>query len=138
MCKLQATSEVKKYGGLAPKKKPLISKVSKTFPSPLFGFQSLLYASFEHLKVESNPYKFINMLQDNERAFFDSADWALCKVFAPKKLKINSSFLIWIDINLHIIRSKVPLYLKRFASDYRKLESRTEYNKHRGRQLPIC
>lgn len=38
----EATSEVKKYGGLAPKKKPLISK-------------------------------------DNERAFFDSADWALCK-----------------------------------------------------------
>ncbi|KAG6764086.1 hypothetical protein POTOM_031544 [Populus tomentosa] len=32
----------KKYGGLAPKKKPLISK-------------------------------------DHERAFFDSADWALCK-----------------------------------------------------------
>ncbi|KAH7513442.1 hypothetical protein FEM48_Zijuj12G0200400 [Ziziphus jujuba var. spinosa] len=38
----QATSAGKKYGGLAPKKKPLISK-------------------------------------DHERAFFDSADWALCK-----------------------------------------------------------
>ncbi|CAK9145636.1 unnamed protein product [Ilex paraguariensis] len=38
----QATSVGNKYGGLAPKKKPLISK-------------------------------------DHERAFFDSADWALCK-----------------------------------------------------------
>ncbi|XVF62496.1 hypothetical protein PTKIN_Ptkin09bG0012600 [Pterospermum kingtungense] len=38
----QVTATSKKYGGLVPKKKPLISK-------------------------------------DNERAFFDSADWALCK-----------------------------------------------------------
>ncbi|XVE82236.1 hypothetical protein DITRI_Ditri15bG0131700 [Diplodiscus trichospermus] len=38
----EETSTSKKYGGLAPKKKPLISK-------------------------------------DHERAFFDSADWALCK-----------------------------------------------------------
>ncbi|XP_057958220.1 uncharacterized protein LOC131151062 [Malania oleifera] len=39
---VEATSSGKKYGGLVPKKKPLISK-------------------------------------DHERAFFDSADWALCK-----------------------------------------------------------
>eukprot|EP00258_Populus_trichocarpa_P051142 XP_024467161.1 uncharacterized protein LOC7482261 isoform X2 [Populus trichocarpa] len=39
---IEAASATKKYGGLAPKKKPLISK-------------------------------------DHERAFFDSADWALCK-----------------------------------------------------------
>ncbi|KAL5097890.1 hypothetical protein RYX36_002217 [Vicia faba] len=39
---VESTSGGKKYGGLVPKKKPLISK-------------------------------------DNERAFFDSADWALCK-----------------------------------------------------------
>ncbi|XP_061985885.1 uncharacterized protein LOC133704867 isoform X5 [Populus nigra] len=39
---IQEASMTKKYGGLAPKKKPLISK-------------------------------------DHERAFFDSADWALCK-----------------------------------------------------------
>ncbi|XP_024462261.1 uncharacterized protein LOC18101480 isoform X2 [Populus trichocarpa] len=39
---IQVASMTKKYGGLAPKKKPLISK-------------------------------------DHERAFFDSADWALCK-----------------------------------------------------------
>ncbi|KAL9389339.1 hypothetical protein Peur_017944 [Populus x canadensis] len=39
---IEAASTTKKYGGLAPKKKPLISK-------------------------------------DHERAFFDSADWALCK-----------------------------------------------------------
>ncbi|KEH37159.1 cAMP-regulated phosphoprotein-like protein [Medicago truncatula] len=39
---IESTSVGKKYGGLVPKKKPLISK-------------------------------------DNERAFFDSADWALCK-----------------------------------------------------------
>ncbi|XP_061344834.1 uncharacterized protein LOC133290715 [Gastrolobium bilobum] len=38
----EPTSAGKKYGGLVPKKKPLISK-------------------------------------DHERAFFDSADWALCK-----------------------------------------------------------
>ncbi|PQP92995.1 uncharacterized protein Pyn_10154 [Prunus yedoensis var. nudiflora] len=38
----EASTVVQKYGGLAPKKKPLISK-------------------------------------DHERAFFDSADWALCK-----------------------------------------------------------
>ncbi|KAK7329523.1 hypothetical protein VNO77_23693 [Canavalia gladiata] len=38
----EPTSVGNKYGGLVPKKKPLISK-------------------------------------DNERAFFDSADWALCK-----------------------------------------------------------
>ncbi|KAL9240258.1 hypothetical protein vseg_014500 [Gypsophila vaccaria] len=38
----EVTSPAKRYGGLAPKKKPLISK-------------------------------------DHERAFFDSADWALCK-----------------------------------------------------------
>ncbi|OIV91672.1 hypothetical protein TanjilG_26525 [Lupinus angustifolius] len=39
---VEPTSTPKKYGGLVPKKKPLISK-------------------------------------DHERAFFDSADWALCK-----------------------------------------------------------
>ncbi|EEF43057.1 uncharacterized protein LOC8258783 [Ricinus communis] len=39
---LEAASMTKKYDGLKPKKKPLISK-------------------------------------DHERAFFDSADWALCK-----------------------------------------------------------
>uniref|UniRef100_A0A2P2IQ40 cAMP-regulated phosphoprotein 19-related protein n=1 Tax=Rhizophora mucronata TaxID=61149 RepID=A0A2P2IQ40_RHIMU len=39
---LEAATEMKKYGGLVPRKKPLISK-------------------------------------DHERAFFDSADWALCK-----------------------------------------------------------
>ncbi|KAK7246323.1 hypothetical protein RIF29_41187 [Crotalaria pallida] len=39
---VEPTSKGKKYGGLVPKKKPLISK-------------------------------------DHERAFFDSADWALCK-----------------------------------------------------------
>ncbi|XP_007035742.2 PREDICTED: uncharacterized protein LOC18603609 [Theobroma cacao] len=38
----EGTTTAKKYGGLVPKKKPLISK-------------------------------------DHERAFFDSADWALCK-----------------------------------------------------------
>ncbi|XP_009804728.1 uncharacterized protein LOC107821786 [Nicotiana tabacum] len=38
----ETTATGKKYGGLVPKKKPLISK-------------------------------------DHERAFFDSADWALCK-----------------------------------------------------------
>ncbi|XP_057547308.1 uncharacterized protein LOC130825876 [Amaranthus tricolor] len=38
----ESSSNDKKYGGLVPKKKPLISK-------------------------------------DHERAFFDSADWALCK-----------------------------------------------------------
>ncbi|XP_028066502.1 uncharacterized protein LOC114269398 isoform X2 [Camellia sinensis] len=38
----EVASSGKKYGGLVPKKKPLISK-------------------------------------DHERAFFDSADWALCK-----------------------------------------------------------
>ncbi|XP_022761262.1 uncharacterized protein LOC111307510 [Durio zibethinus] len=38
----EETTMTKKYGGLVPKKKPLISK-------------------------------------DHERAFFDSADWALCK-----------------------------------------------------------
>ncbi|XVF66150.1 hypothetical protein PTKIN_Ptkin10aG0012000 [Pterospermum kingtungense] len=38
----EGTAAAKKYGGLVPKKKPLISK-------------------------------------DHERAFFDSADWALCK-----------------------------------------------------------
>ncbi|XP_011020401.1 PREDICTED: uncharacterized protein LOC105122797 isoform X2 [Populus euphratica] len=43
---IQVASMTKKYGGLAPKKKPLISK-------------------------------------DHERAFFDSADWALCKCFFP-------------------------------------------------------
>ncbi|XP_059646930.1 uncharacterized protein LOC132293452 isoform X1 [Cornus florida] len=40
----EVASTGKKYGGLVPKKKPLISK-------------------------------------DHERAFFDSADWALCKSF---------------------------------------------------------
>ncbi|XP_019419317.1 PREDICTED: uncharacterized protein LOC109329892 isoform X1 [Lupinus angustifolius] len=39
---VKTSSTAKKYGGLIPKKKPLISK-------------------------------------DHERAFFDSADWALCK-----------------------------------------------------------
>ncbi|XWS38964.1 hypothetical protein CRYUN_Cryun18bG0008900 [Craigia yunnanensis] len=38
----EVTGAIKKYGGMVPKKKPLISK-------------------------------------DHERAFFDSADWALCK-----------------------------------------------------------
>ncbi|KEH37160.1 cAMP-regulated phosphoprotein-like protein [Medicago truncatula] len=60
---IESTSVGKKYGGLVPKKKPLISK-------------------------------------DNERAFFDSADWALCKVFFNFKLNSKTynkiHFLIWI------------------------------------------
>ncbi|KAJ7955191.1 cAMP-regulated phosphoprotein-like protein [Quillaja saponaria] len=51
---LEATSGGKKYGGLMPKKKPLISK-------------------------------------DHERAFFDSADWALCKQGAAADQKSTAA-----------------------------------------------
>ncbi|KAJ0674248.1 putative endosulphine [Helianthus annuus] len=43
----------KKYGGLLPKKNPLISKVMTSF--------------------------LVDLAQDHDRAFFDSADWALGK-----------------------------------------------------------
>ncbi|XP_059646952.1 uncharacterized protein LOC132293452 isoform X2 [Cornus florida] len=54
----EVASTGKKYGGLVPKKKPLISK-------------------------------------DHERAFFDSADWALCK---SSRLKTSAGVkkLIWL------------------------------------------
>ncbi|KMT16214.1 hypothetical protein BVRB_3g053730 [Beta vulgaris subsp. vulgaris] len=48
----EPSSADKKYGGLVPKKKPLISK-------------------------------------DHERAFFDSADWALCKQGAASQKATN-------------------------------------------------
>ncbi|PON61935.1 Endosulphine [Parasponia andersonii] len=50
----QEASVGKKYGGLVPKKKPLISK-------------------------------------DHERAFFDSADWALCKQGAGMNQKSTAA-----------------------------------------------
>ncbi|VVA24634.1 PREDICTED: cAMP-regulated phospho [Prunus dulcis] len=61
----EASTVVQKYGGLAPKKKPLISK-------------------------------------DHERAFFDSADWALCKVLIiPTKMKITLLLPYFFNKKIH-------------------------------------
>ncbi|KAK5803181.1 hypothetical protein PVK06_030822 [Gossypium arboreum] len=59
----EGKAAAKKYGGLVPKKPPLISK-------------------------------------DHERAFFDSADWAICKVFL--------TFQIYIFFNLFTIIIRTP------------------------------
>lgn len=72
----------KKYGGLLLRKTPLISKVvslifSSFFPSP---FSQLLW-------VCGSSYKLPDHMQDHDRAFFDSADWALGKVFT--KILLN-------------------------------------------------
>ncbi|KAG5632627.1 hypothetical protein H5410_004344 [Solanum commersonii] len=67
----QTISTGNKYGGLAPKKKPLISKAS------FMLYFSLKKSSF-HLKTNLLIYIML-LIQDHERAFFDSADWALCK-----------------------------------------------------------
>ncbi|XP_061974656.1 uncharacterized protein LOC133696483 [Populus nigra] len=73
---IEAASTTKKYGGLAPKKKPLISK-------------------------------------DHERAFFDSADWALCKQGAG----VNQKSTVAIETlrpKLQVIISYPPIsFLKR-------------------------
>ncbi|KAH0454209.1 hypothetical protein IEQ34_016133 [Dendrobium chrysotoxum] len=53
----------KKYGGIVPKKPPLISKVK------------LFLSSSNHCFIFF-PF---DMFEDHERAFFDSADWALGK-----------------------------------------------------------
>ncbi|XP_057475208.1 uncharacterized protein LOC130763326 isoform X5 [Actinidia eriantha] len=53
----EGASTVKKYGGLVPKKKPLISK-------------------------------------DHERAFFDSADWALCKRTPHQQLPLEDRLVL--------------------------------------------
>ncbi|XP_011009907.1 PREDICTED: uncharacterized protein LOC105114874 isoform X2 [Populus euphratica] len=70
---IEAASTTKKYGGLAPKKKPLISK-------------------------------------DHERAFFDSADWALCKQGAG----VNQKSKVAIETlrpKLQVIISYPPFFL---------------------------
>ncbi|XP_031738307.1 uncharacterized protein LOC101206373 isoform X1 [Cucumis sativus] len=61
----------KKYGGIVPKKPPLISKV-------LFSCKKLCILEIMH------PFTYVSkafesQLQDHERAYFDSADWALGK-----------------------------------------------------------
>ncbi|KAH0993032.1 hypothetical protein GBA52_004515 [Prunus armeniaca] len=64
----EASTVVQKYGGLAPKKKPLISK-------------------------------------DHERAFFDSADWALCKQGAGVNPKSTAA--------VETLRPKLQLTIKK-------------------------
>eukprot|EP01018_Ginkgo_biloba_P015453 Gb_03148 [translate_table: standard] len=62
----------KKYGGIIPKKPPLISKL-------------LVIAWAQHLSSQGNVWCIIARAigHDHERAFFDSADWALGKQGAP-------------------------------------------------------
>ncbi|WVZ10839.1 hypothetical protein V8G54_015369 [Vigna mungo] len=61
----------KKYGGMLPKKPPLISKVANHFLSDLASPMLLFLLPADHLC-------------DHERAYFDSADWALGKQGAQK------------------------------------------------------
>ena len=92
---LQEAVIKKKYGGILPRKTPLISKVHiialRQCFSCLFELCNIFsYTNVANLclftiwiwsKIET-PY------QDHERAYFDSADWALGKVifFPPKGL----------------------------------------------------
>lgn len=68
---LQEAVIKKKYGGLLPKKNPLISKVNDLCCCIVSNFGSL------HLLTADIS---IYSIKDHERAFFDSADWALGKV----------------------------------------------------------
>jgi hypothetical protein len=78
----------KKYGGILPRKTPLISK-SKVSKFALYNVNvcfcsyklSILLSS--HLNELQFICIFVTILisfQDHERAYFDSADWALGKV----------------------------------------------------------
>ncbi|XP_052725629.1 uncharacterized protein LOC108335162 isoform X1 [Vigna angularis] len=81
----------KKYGGMLPKKPPLISKVANHFLSDLASPMLLFLLPSDHLCVclkcsFETPFSSwpIFILQDHERAYFDSADWALGKQGAQK------------------------------------------------------
>ncbi|XP_057475204.1 uncharacterized protein LOC130763326 isoform X2 [Actinidia eriantha] len=84
----EGASTVKKYGGLVPKKKPLISK-------------------------------------DHERAFFDSADWALCKQGAGGNQKST--------VAIETLRPK----LQRTPHQQLPLEDRLVLLKEQSRERPI-
>ncbi|XP_031383855.1 uncharacterized protein LOC116197757 isoform X3 [Punica granatum] len=64
----------KKYGGIMPKKPPLISKVIYNLSANCFNYK--INASFHKGLVYITC---ILCCQDHERAYFDSADWALGK-----------------------------------------------------------
>lgn len=55
------------------------------------------------------------LLQDNERAFFDSADWALCKVFyfilLPNELKELSEKLKMHFSNIFLVKRYINIWL---------------------------
>lgn len=92
---MQEQAIKKKYGGMLPKKPPLISKVANHFLSDLASPMLLFLLPSDHLCVclkcsfethfSSWP---IFILQDHERAYFDSADWALGKVFSDLRHKL--------------------------------------------------
>ncbi|GAV85094.1 LOW QUALITY PROTEIN: Endosulfine domain-containing protein [Cephalotus follicularis] len=63
----------KRYGGLMPKKPPLISKV--TYDINL----TIIYGDCWFVLVFYDEFFFKKKIQDHERAYFDSADWALGK-----------------------------------------------------------
>ncbi|XP_025887812.1 uncharacterized protein [Solanum lycopersicum] len=79
----------KKYGGMIPKKPPLISKVSHSI-CLLDCYCDWWHSKYQHFFVSIASICVKNhlfCLQDHERAYFDSADWALGKQGADKKPK---------------------------------------------------
>lgn len=91
----------KKYGGLVKKKPPLITKVI-TLWHLKFSFVDVFDFYFQF----PVPVKFsINLLyicQDHERAFFDSADWALGKVLSSSVT--FGCFSLQLKFNVEVLR----------------------------------
>ncbi|XP_048427479.1 uncharacterized protein LOC103950804 isoform X1 [Pyrus x bretschneideri] len=78
----------KKYGGILPKKTPLISKVIVglvSFFSSYLPTVRCCYSSFCFIKIKVTNKQVQILCQDHERAYFDSADWALGKQGAKPK-----------------------------------------------------
>lgn len=90
---LQEAVIKKKYGGLLPKKNPLISKVNDLCCCIVSNYN---FSSLHLLTADISIYP----IKDHERAFFDSADWALGKVC--------NGILLW---NLEFVMSVITLQL---------------------------
>ncbi|XP_042440599.1 uncharacterized protein LOC122025790 isoform X1 [Zingiber officinale] len=66
----------KKYGRMVPKKPPLISKASLEVEVEV---SLQFYRQFIFLEYSFHNQHYRILMQDHERAYFDSADWALGK-----------------------------------------------------------
>jgi hypothetical protein len=92
---LQEAVIKKKYGGILPRKTPLISKVNN------IALQYIVYMLFKLRNTdiyENVDFDIEISFQDHERAYFDSADWALGKVIDSPSIPHPQDLRIWYQV----------------------------------------